>query len=276
MLNDKEWAGEFQTDNLFFGFKIKKKLFEKRSKYQKISIYDTIEFGRMLLLDDVVMLAERDEFIYHEMLVHPAMGQLNAAENILIVGGGDGGTLREVLKYPVKKATIAEIDEDVILSSKEYLPFTGKSFKDRRANIIIGDAAEFVAETDEKFDAVFVDSADPIGASAVLFSEKFIKDIHRILNKGGIVVVQSESPFYDINVVENYLKFMKKFFTHSLVYLSFIPTYPSGMWSFVMARDRDIDIPEEKVTGLKYFNPVIFQASQALPNWICNTLYPEK
>jgi len=189
MLNDKEWAGEFQTDNVFIGFKIKKKIFEKKSKYQKITIYDSIELGKILFLDDTVMLTQRDEFMYHEMLVHPAMGLLKSPKKILIIGGGDGGTLREVLKYPVKKATLVEIDKDVIEISKQYLPFTGKSFKDKRANIVIGDGAKFVTGTDEKFDAIFVDSADPVGASAVLFSEKFIKDFKKkhkkvILRKG--------------------------------------------------------------------------------------------
>jgi len=275
MLNDRKWAGEYQTDNVFIGFKIKKKVFEKQSKYQKITIYDSVGLGRIFFLDDVVMLTEKDEFMYHEMLVHPAMGQLDFPKKVLIIGGGDGGTLREVLKYPIEKATLVEIDKDVVEASKKYLPFTGKSFMDKRANIIIGDGAKFVAETDEKFDAVFVDSADPVGACAVLFSEKFIGGIHKILNKGGIIVAQSESPFYDFVVVKDYLKFMEKYFTHFLTYLGFVPTYPSGMWSYVMARDAEIGIPEERIKGLKYFNPVIFQAAQALPNWMCNTLYPK-
>ena len=273
---DKDWVGEFQTENLFLGFKIKDKVVEYRSQYQKVSIYDTYDFGRVLFLDDMVMLTERDEFVYHEMLVHPAMGLLQNPEDILIIGGGDGGTLREVLKYPVGQATVVEIDDEVVEVSKKYLPFTGRSFLDKRSRVIIQDGAKYVRETQEKYDAIFVDSADPVGPSKILFSEDFIGNLRKILKKGGIITVQSESPFYNIDVVKSYLHNIDRHFSHTLVYLAYIPTYPSGMWSFIMGRNEEIGVPQDKIEGLKYYNPVIFQASQALPNWVCNYLYPKE
>ncbi len=191
------WFYESLFPSVRLGLKVRKVLVSNKSQYQKISILDTYQFGKVLVLDGVVQTTERDEFIYHEILTHLPMLSHPQPDRVLIIGGGDGGILREVLKYPVKEVFLVEIDKKVIELSKTYLSaICRNSFNDRRANIIIDDGVNFVKERKRKFDVVIVDSSDPIGPAKVLFSSKFYTDVFNILSHDyGIFVQQTGSSF---------------------------------------------------------------------------------
>ncbi len=264
------WFCEEQTPGLKLCFKYRELLHSEETPYQKIEVYDTEEYGRILLLDGKVMLTEKDGFIYHEMLVHPAMGYLKKREKVVIIGGGDGGSLKEVLKYPVKEVYVVEIDRRVVEVSKKYLSFLASSFDDPRVKVFYEDGYKWLKEREDKFDLVIVDSTDPIGPAEILFSDEFLKVVSE---KSFLYVTQSESPFLHVDFLRDFLKRVKKYFPYPLVYLAWIPTYPSGMWSFVMGRKRDTDIPDSPPPGLRYYTPRLFEASRVLPVFVWKRLY---
>ncbi|UPT76168.1 MAG: polyamine aminopropyltransferase [Elusimicrobiota bacterium] len=176
-------------------FRLKKRLFKGRSKFQTVEVVETAGHGRLLLIDGMTMVSERDEFVYHEMIAHPALFTHPRPRNVLVIGGGDGGTVREVLKHrSVKSCTLVEIDGLVVEASRKYIPQTAKALSDRRATVRIEDGVKFVAETKEKFDVVIVDSTEPFGPAKELFGPSFYRNVKRILTKDGIVVSQAGSP----------------------------------------------------------------------------------
>ncbi|MDI6840933.1 MAG: polyamine aminopropyltransferase [bacterium] len=250
-------------------FKVKKKLHKEKTPYQTIEVIDTYEFGRMLILDGVVMVTERDEFAYHEMLVHPAMIVHPNPKRIAVIGGGDGGTVREILKYEVDEIKLIEIDKRVIDVSNEYFPELTKGLKDWRVEIINTDGALWVKKEKGKFDIIFVDSTDPIGPGARLVEDDFLNVGANLLNSDGIWVAQTETPFYITDFVKSYNKKLKKLFKIVRVYLAEVPSY-GGVWSFTFASQK-IDPLSPKRTppaGLKYYNPDIHIASFALPQYL--------
>uniref|UniRef100_A0A7C3UNU5 Polyamine aminopropyltransferase n=1 Tax=candidate division WOR-3 bacterium TaxID=2052148 RepID=A0A7C3UNU5_UNCW3 len=256
-----DWFTERQSKGLSLSIGLKKKLFEGNSKFQKISVFDTIEFGRMLTLDDKVMLTERDEFIYHEMIVHPIFQMLKKCENVLVIGGGDGGTVREILRYKdVKKIYLVEIDEMVIEVSKKYFPNLGKYLNNKKVEIKIMDGAEFVSKTNENFDVVIVDSTDPVGPGEILFSDKFLKDVSRISRN---IVSQTESPFLLKDFIKGYHRKLRKYFKRLFYYIVPIPTYPSGTWSFTIGTNENLKLKGK--IELKYYTPEIFKSSLSIP-----------
>jgi len=253
------WISENQTENLKLSFRIKKRLLKTRSKLQLIEVYDTYEYGKLLLLDRKVMLTERDEFIYHEMIVHPTMGMTNA-RNILVIGGGDGGTVRELLKYAVNSITIVEIDEKVIEIAKKFFPEMTKTLNDKRVNIIIDDGAKYVSTSEKKYDLIISDSTDPIGPGKVLFEENYVEAISRISN---VFVSQSESPLFHRDLIKKYHSIIKKYFKNLLFYFVPIPTYPSGIWSFTVGLNIDIKKPDNK--SQKFYSPPLFEGLTHTP-----------
>lgn len=208
----------------------------ERSAFQKVDVYDHEHFGRVLTLDDLVQTTERDEFCYHEMLVHPALASLPTIERVLVIGGGDGGTLRHVLMHAPREAVMCEIDEAVVRVSREFIPaLSDGAFDDPRSRLVIGDGAAFVAEHTDAFDAIIVDSTDPIGAAVVLFSEEFYAACRRALRPHGVLVSQTGSPVYQGREFQNALDNMRRAFVTIEVYLGFVPTYPGVLWSFTSA-----------------------------------------
>ncbi len=270
-MNHEFWFKEYHSRHHGLFFRIAKILFQKKSRFQQIDIVESPVFGKVLLLDGLVMTTELDEFVYHEMLVHPAMILHPEPRQILIIGGGDGGTAREVIKYnEVRRVVLCEIDEEVVKASREFLPELSKSFDDPRIELKFLDGVEFVKETKEpQFDLVFVDSSDPIGPATVLYSEEFIKNLRRTLKNGGITVFQSESPFTRLDIIKDLFDKLKHSFKFVKPYLAPIPGYPDGTWSFLFASDTDYrDKVRKSPAGLKYFNEEILKASFALPNFI--------
>ena len=178
--------------------RVKEHLISVESPFQKIDILDTYEYGRVLVIDGFTMLTEKDEFIYHEMIAHVPMAVHPHVKNILRIGGGDGGTLRELIKYPtIEKMDFVEIDKMVVDLSKEYLPFLKSGFDDSRINFYYQDGVEFVKDKEELYDLIIVDSTDPIGPGEGLFTENFYKDAYKALKEDGILVNQCESVYFD-------------------------------------------------------------------------------
>ena len=247
-------------------------LYEERTKYQHMVLFDNPLFGRCLVLDGIVQLTQKDEFIYHEMFVHcPFMGMEKRPESVLIIGGADGGVLREVLTYDqVKKVVHVEIDEAVLNACRKYLPEVCGNWDDPRVELIIGDGAVFVQEAKEqgeKFDCILLDSTDPIGPAIVLFEPPFHKDLFDILNEGGVVVRQSGLPLTMPKVMPFVFNRFKEFFPFVEVYRAPVPTYGDEM-AFVAAskQQKGISIPRAEVRG-RFYNPKVHQAAFALPSW---------
>jgi spermidine synthase len=278
------WFYESLFPLVKLGLKVKENLVSKKSLYQKIDILDTYEFGRVLVLDGIVQTTERDEFIYHEMLSHLAMLSHPHPKTVLIIGGGDGGILREVLKYPVREVFLVEIDEKVIELSKTYLSsICRNSFNDRRANIIIDDGANFIKEGKGKFDVVIIDSSDPIGPAKVLFSSKFYREASNALsNDDGIFTQQTGSSFLQREEFPYVYKKLKKVFPFVTIFLTAVPTYVGGFFSFVFA-SKGIDPRKVRLSKIekrykkfklktRYYNPEIHHSSFVLPTYIKETM----
>ena len=233
------WFTEYEEDH---GLSLRHKgdkLFDKQSDFQRVTVLDTYKFGKMLTLDGAIMTTENDEYVYHEMITHPALQLTGEPKRVLIVGGGDGGAARECLRYDsLEEVVVAEIDEMVVDVSKEFLPTISSSFGDKRTTLAIGDGIKYVAEAEAgSFDVVIVDSTDPVGPAEGLFSYDFYRHCHRLLRDGGVIVVQSESPRYNEQAFAGVNKCNRELFGADKVfpYLAYVPTYPTGMWSFSMA-----------------------------------------
>jgi spermidine synthase len=251
--------------------KIKKHLVSYKSKFQKLDIYDTYSFGRMLTLDGVIMCTEFDEFSYHEMITHAAMHVHPYPRKVLVIGGGDGGTIREVLKYNVDEAHLCEIDEEVVNVSKKYLPKLASGFKDPRVKLFFEDGAQFVKKNKGVYDVIIVDSSDPIGPAEILFQEEFYKDMHDALTKDGIVVTQSECIFYDRSLIKKLFDFNSKIYKYAKYFYTMIPTYPSGSIGFSFCSkkyDPVKHVRDKKIKDLKYYNIDIHKAAFVLPTFI--------
>lgn len=254
-----------------------KQICRKKTAYQDCRIYETSSFGRVLLLDGVIQTTEKDESIYHEMLTHPLLLTHPKPEKILVIGAGDGGILREVLKYNVKKVVLVEIDKEIISFSKKYFPFLSNgAFEDERVKIVIDDGAKFIRKTEEKFDIIIIDSSDPVGPAKVLFSKKFYQGIFSILNDLGLMIRQTGSVMLQLDVLKENYKILKRIFPHTIVQVAAIPTYIGGFFSFViasksinlqkMSRKTIVNKYERLNLKTKYYNPEIHFASTKLPN----------
>ena len=254
-------------------------IYRKKTAYQDIKLYSTPGFGKMLTLDGIIQTTEKDEYIYHEMMTHPVMIAHPEPKNVVIIGGGDGGVLREVLKYKIEKVYLVEIDKDVINMSKKYLnKICHKSFNDKRLNIVIDDGANFIKNTKEKFDIAIIDSPDPIGPAKVLFSTNFYSRIHSCLNNKGIIIRQSGSTTLQANELKSNYRILKKIFPVVEVQLAAIPTYSGGFFSFITAsksinpKKMKTEEIERKINKLnlktKYYNAEVHKASMGLPNYV--------
>ena len=261
------WYGEMHTQNVKLSFRIKEEIAHVKSKYQDIHILDSYEFGRLLVIDGTVQLTEKDEFIYHEMIVHPPMLTHPDPQRVLIIGGGDGGAAREALKHNPEWIDVVEIDEEVVDLSKKYLPQISIGYEDPRVHLHISDGIEFVKKS-EKYDVIIIDSTDPVGPAKGLFEKEFYENLKRVLSSDGVISQQCGSPFYHPEEVCDVYHILKKIFNYVKIYLAYIPTYPSGMWSFIMASDEKIERRREKRFKTRYYNHKIHDSSMILPNFI--------
>ncbi|MBQ3455893.1 MAG: polyamine aminopropyltransferase, partial [Synergistaceae bacterium] len=225
------WISEYSTDNLKLSMRVKDVVHREKTPYQELLIADTYEYGRTLILDGAYQLTERDEFTYSEMMSHVPICAHPDPKNVMIIGGGDGAIMREVLKHScVKKCTLVDIDERVIESSKKYLPFAGCAFDDSRADVKCMDAMKYIRETDERYDVVIIDSTDPVDFAAGLFQSKFYDDVKRVMTDSAMLAELTESPFTDSDLMIQAIREMRKVFPCVKMYWGVVPTYPSGMW----------------------------------------------
>ncbi|MEW6095580.1 MAG: polyamine aminopropyltransferase [bacterium] len=272
------WIKDFATPYYAPSYKIKNILYERQSEYQNIKIVESYQFGRMLLLDDIVQLSEIDEFIYHEMLVNIALLTHPNPVSVYIVGGGDGCTLREVLRHPVEKVTMVELDKDVVSTCEKYLDVAKNLYSDRRVNLIFDEAAITLQNSKEHYDIILVDSTDPIGEAVKLFTTQFYQNAAEHLNEDGLIVTQSGSPIFQPTMIQRIVNNMKAVFPIVQVYTAIIPTYPGIYWSFTigskMFRLDEIKIEEiekrinERKLNFKYYNSKIHQACFILPEFV--------
>jgi spermidine synthase len=261
------WYTQYQTADVKFTFRVKDVIHTETSDYQSIEVLDTYQFGRMLILDQCIMFTEKDEHIYHEILVHPAMVCHPNPKKILVIGGGDGGALREIIKYEVESAKLVEIDARVIEVSKKFFPALGNSFLDNRVTTITDDGATYVKKAKESFDIIFVDSPDPVGHAEVLVKGNFIYSCAKLLKNNGIFVAQTQALFYESDFISQYLKSVKKNFPIVKPYFASIPTYAEGPWSFTFASFGvdPLNIKRKAKGPLRYYNEEMHKASFVLP-----------
>lgn len=272
------WFSEKHTKNVKLSIKVESQLFCGKSEFQRIDVFDSPEFGRFLTLDGYMMLTEKDEFIYHEMIVHPAMAVHPCAKNVLVIGAGDGGAVRELTKYTsIEKIDLVEIDEMVVEVCKKYLPQTSCRLDDERVNIYYQDGLKFIRKCVNEYDLIIIDSTDPFGPGEGLFTKEFYGNCYKALKEDGIMVNQQESPFYDSDAIamQRAHKRIVESFPISRVYQAHIPTYPSGHWLFGFASkiyNPIKDLNTQKWNSLniktKYYNTNLHLGSFALPNYV--------
>ncbi|MCY6958064.1 polyamine aminopropyltransferase [Clostridium brassicae] len=279
------WYTEEHTDNVRFSTKVKKHIYSEKSDFQQIDVFETEEFGRLLTIDGLVMVTQKDEFIYHDMITHVAMATNPEIKSVLVIGAGDGGTVRELTRYStIEKIDMVEIDEVVVKASKQYLPFTASKLDDPRVNLYFEDGIKFVQGKDNMYDLILVDSTDPIGPGEGLFTTEFYTNCYRALTEKGILVNQNESPYYSQNAREMRRAHNKisKIFPIAKAYQYHMPTYPSGHWLFGFASKaldpiKDLDAERWNNLGIKtkYYNTDIHVGAFALPTYVKEMLKNE-
>lgn len=274
------WVKEKHKDILEMGFKVEKTLFSRKSPYQQIDVVKTCGHGAMLLNDGIIMLSERDEFVYHEMIAHVPLFVHPVAKSVLVIGGGDGGTVREVLKHrEIERVVMVEIDKVVVEACRKFMPSVSSAMDDPRLELIIDDGIKYIAETIERFDVVIVDSSDPTGPAVGLFNEAFYKGVAGILTSRGIMITQAESPFYDHDLQQPMFLNQRPFFKKLHMYLFSNLTYPGGLWSFGFAskglcplNDFNPERFENSGISTRYYNPRIHRAAFVLPTFLEESL----
>ena len=272
------WFTEQHTDDVRFSIHIKEQLYSGKSYYQQIEVFDSYEFGRVLVLDGYIMLTEKDEYIYHEMMVHVPMACNPDIRRVLVIGAGDGGTVRELCRYDsITQIDMVEIDEQVVKVCKEYLPQTACRLEDPRVHIYYEDGLKFVRRVEDTYDLIIVDSTDPFSPGEGLFTKEFYGNCFTALREHGILTNQHESTYYD-----SYTSMVSR--THRrmrsvLVYQAHIPTYPSGHWLFGFASknihpvyDFKPEIWEQLGLETKYYNTQLHTGCFALPNTVREVL----
>ena len=272
-MNEPElWFTERQTEHLSMGMRVSATLHTEQTPYQNLAIYDTVQYGRLLVLDGCVMTTDADEFVYHEMIAHVPLHTHPNPHSVLVVGGGDGGAVREVLKHPsVERVVLAEIDDRVVETAKEYFPAIAQGLTDPRVELQIGDGIRYVQDHPDEFDVILVDSTDPVGPAVGLFQESFYQSISRALKDDGIMVAQSESPFAKQKIVRSMVQIANRVFPQAFLYLASIPTYPTGLWSFTLGTKKYHpleNLQPSRVEDTRYYSNDVHRAAFALPPFV--------
>lgn len=274
------WFSENHTKNVKFSVRVTKQLYSHKSDFQQIDVFESPEFGRFLTLDGYMMLTEKDEFIYHEMITHVPMAVHPNVRNVLVIGGGDGGTVRELLKYPeIETIDLVEIDEEVVEVSKKYLKQTAACLdnKDGRIRFYFADGLKYIRRCEDMYDLIIVDSTDPFGPGEGLFTMEFYGNCQKALREDGIMVNQHESPFYDEDAIamQRAHKRIVNSFDICRVYQAHIPTYPSGHWLFGFAskkyhplRDFDPKRWEKRGIKTKYYTTHLHKGAFYVPAYV--------
>ncbi len=272
------WFTENHTYNVKFSMRVDRHIVSVKSDFQKIDVFDTPEFGRVLVIDDYIMLTEKDEFIYHEMITHVPMAVNPNIKKVLVIGAGDGGTVRELTRYnSLKRIDMVEIDRKVVEICKEFIPQTASKLDDKRVNLYFEDGLKFVKTKKNEYDLIIVDSTDPIGPGVELFTLEFYENCFNALVDDGILVNQHESPYYpeDAETMQRTHKKIESVFPIATVYQAHIPTYGSGHWLFGFASKKFnpvTDLNEVLWNSLRletnYYNTDLHKGSFYIPNYV--------
>lgn len=272
------WVTEQEGEHIRTGWAVTEVLFSGKSEFQRVDVVETKAYGTMLLLDGLVMITDSDEFIYHEMISHIPLCLHKNPRRVVVIGGGDGGTVREILKHPeVEEVILCEIDEMVINASKKFFPQVANCLNpgvDKRVKVRVGDGVAFMKELKNEVDVILVDSTDPIGPGEGLFSREFYRDVAGALREGGLMAAQSESPWFTKDALGRIHRNISGGFKHRRSYVAPIPTYPRGSWSWTVASQKPIDPHSfdsarfgrvEK--GLEYLSRDLMTGAFALPKF---------
>lgn len=270
MKKPQTWFTEYQTDSLSLGLRLDAVLLSEVTPYQAMLVAETETYGRLLALDGAVQTTSRDEFVYHEMITHVPLFMLDAPKKVAVIGGGDGGAIREILKHPtVEEAHLVEIDAKVVEAARRFFPEISLALDDPRAQVHYTDGIEWVRQARD-FDVIIVDSTDPVGPAEGLFEADFYQSISRALSARGIMVAQSESPFLHQPLITHMRDGMRTAFPEVKLYLAAIPTYPSGLWSFLLAAKEPVQ-PSPRHRSLpietRYWTPDLQTAAFTLPRF---------
>lgn len=272
------WFSEYHAKSVKYSIKVDRQLYSHKSEFQRIDVFHSKEMGVILTLDGFLMVTEKDEFVYHEMITHVALAVRPEIKNVLVIGAGDGGTIRELAKYgTVGHIDMVEIDEAVVEACVQYLPQTACRLDDPRVSIFYEDGLKFVRKKKNEYDLIVIDSTDPFGPGEGLFTKEFYGSCHNALTGDGILINQHESPFYenDAKAVTKISKRMRSVFPVVSVYQAHIPSYPSGYWLFGFASKNlhptdDLRADEWNALGIntKYYNTDLHRGCFALPNYV--------
>lgn len=275
------WFTEYHTKNAGLTLRVKEHLVRRQSPYQLIEVIDTVEFGKLLTLDGLVMISDRDEHVYHEMMTHvPLLAHPNP-KRVLVVGGGDGGCLREIVKHPtLERVTRVEIDGDVVELCKEHFPAVAAANDHPKVELIIGDAVEYIGRFKGEFDVAVIDGSDPVGPAVGLFERSFFVNVVEALKSGGIMSCQIGSPLYSLDRIAATLEHWRSLFAEARLYWAHVPTYPSGVWGLGLASKEagKTFTPPDEVRfltlslSLRYYNLEIHKAAFALPTVVARRL----
>ncbi|KLU40816.1 MAG: spermidine synthase [Peptococcaceae bacterium 1109] len=272
------WFTEYYSNHARFSMRVSKQLYSGESPFQRIDVLETQEYGRVLVIDGFIMLTERDEFIYHEMISHVPMAVHPNPRKVAVVGGGDGGTVRELVRYPdVERIDLIEIDQLVVDVCREFFPSTTSGLSDPRVNVYYADGVQFMGSCQDKYDLIIVDSTDPIGPGEGLFTREFYQSCFKALAEDGIMVNQHEGAFYDddVRACQRAHARISEVFPISKVYQANIPTYASGYWLFGFASkklDPIEDLREEEWEKLgistRHYTTSLHKGAFALPAYV--------
>ena len=276
------WYTEEHSENVRFSIRVEEQLYSAQSPFQRIDVFNSKEFGRFFTLDGLMMVTEKDEFIYHDMITHVAMATNPEIKKVLVIGAGDGGTVRELTRYnTIEHIDMVEIDKMVVDACIKYLPQTASKLNDERVSLIFEDGLKFVRTKTNEYDLIIVDSTDPFGPGEGLFTKEFYGNCFNALKEDGILVNQHETPYYEsyAKSMQRAHKRIREFFPICKVYQAHIPTYPSGHWLFGFASKKydpvkDLNADEWNKLGLKtkYYNTEIHKGAFALPNYVIELL----
>ncbi|GAE31268.1 spermidine synthase [Halalkalibacter hemicellulosilyticus] len=271
------WYTEKQTERFGITAKVKQTLHTEKTEFQQLDMIETEEFGNMLVLDGMVMTTEKDEFVYHEMVAHVPLFTHPNPKRVLVVGGGDGGVIREVLKHPsVEKATLVEIDGKVVEYSKKYLPTIAGALEDSRVDVQIDDGFMHIAKAENEYDVIMVDSTEPVGPAVKLFEKGFYEGISRALKEDGIFVAQTDNPWFHGELISQVYRDVQEIFPITNLYTANIPTYPSGLWTFTIGSKKydPLQVEDSRFHQIEtnYYTKDLHRAAFALPRFVAKLI----
>jgi len=269
------WVHDDLKNGTRLSFEVKNVLYEGTTNFQAIKIVETTHHGKLLILDGIFMFTEKDEFIYHEMLNHVPLCCIENPKKVLVIGGGDGGSVREILKHNVEEVTLVEIDGMVVDLCKKYIPSVSRKLEDPRVKVVIDDGIKFVKNNSNKYDVIIVDSTDPIGPSIGLFEKSFYDSLSKCLSDNGIMIFQAECPFSDKAIQKEMYNNLSNF-KHRYFYTYPTLSYPEALWSFLFVSNTHhpfFDII--KFDSYQYYNTNIHRAAFSLPTFMGEENYEE-